>query len=484
MNPPPAWSTPHCVSYWIERKPEALAISEYGRDYAYRDLGAAIVRFVQVLAATAAGPGMLVGIECDNRFLHLALMLACRAVGATSVSLSAMDVETGDPILSRCGLLCVRHPPAGRAEGLLVLSQDTIDRIMGRPIHAADFAVLAREELAPAVPRLTKTSGTTGRPKVMPATAEMARAMLAADLNDPDDPGIAWNYLCVYNFTFRGAQRETELALRLGGTVVFTDAVAMLSEMDRFAGFRTSIMPGDVVRLVEAIPPEWRAPRTGFLAVKGGAMPAGIRATLESRVASHVEHHYATNETHVLALIGHDGLGRVTRHARIRIVDESGMELPAGETGLIEARTPYMATGYLWDEEANALGFRDGWYRTNDLGRLVAPGLLELLGRADDMVILGGLKLAPQSLESRIRDIPGIRDAVLIAIAGADGHDRLFAVVESDDPDIGESARDQVARILAPHIGGSVPIVRRRMPRTETGKVRRAALRDELARST
>lgn len=473
-------TTPQCILHWINHTPDAIAVSELGRSYTYRDLGGAIVRFTHALRASSVGPGMLVGIECTNRYLHLVIMLACRLVGATTVSLSATEVETDEVILPRCEFLCVEHDLALPPRGLLMLTQETIDRIMSCPLPPTELALLGDDRARPAEQRLVKTSGTTGRPKVMSMTDIVVHRVIAMELGNPDDPGFAWNYLCIYNFTFRGAQREVELALRQCGTVVFTDVRSLFTEMARFDQFRVTLMPGDVTRLSDAIPPDWNKPRTGIMYVKGGPLPASIRAALLSRVVTHLEHQYASNETHTLALIEADGTGVIHADATIRIVDDDGQEVPFGETGVIEARTPWMVDRYLWDDEATALAFRDGWYQTNDVARMVRPDALVLMGRADDMIILGGIKLAPQAIESRIRDLDGIQDAVLVSLPVASGHERLVVVVESVDPAIAEHAGPRVATILAAYVSGAVPIVRRTLPRTETGKVRRIDLRDAL----
>lgn len=473
-------TTPQCILHWIGQTPDAIAVTELGRSYTYRDLGGAIVRFTHALRASSVGPGMLVGIECTNRYLHLVLMLACRLVGATTISLSAVDVATDEVVLPRCDFLCLEHEPGSPPRGMLMLTRETIDRIMSRSVPSTDFALLGDDRARPADPRLVKTSGTTGRPKVMSMTDTIIHRVIAMELGNPDDPGFAWDYLCIYNFTFRGAQREVELTLRQGATAVFTDVRSLFTEMDRFDAFRVTLMPGDVIRLHEAIPADWPRPRTGMMYVKGGPMPASIRAVLQARVVTHLEHQYASNETHTLAVIEADGVGVIHRDATIRIVDDNGQEVPFGEVGVIEARTPWMADRYLWDEDATALAFRDGWYRTNDVARMVRPGALVLMGRADDMIILGGIKLAPQGLESRIRDLDGIQDAVLVSLPNPAGQERLVVVVESSDPRIAETAGGPIAAILAQHIGGAVPIVRRALPRTETGKVRRMDLRDAL----
>jgi acyl-coenzyme A synthetase/AMP-(fatty) acid ligase len=479
---PAEWSTPRCLAHWTRVRPDAVVWEERGQAYRNADLAQCVSGFARALRASSVGIGQLVGIGCEQRFLHFALILACRVVGATSVSLSAHDVASDDPLLARCDLLCLTaQPPTQPGAGLLLLRPETIERITDAPL---DLGALEDERDHPEVERLIMTSGTTGRPKIMASTRAMARGMLLNDMANPDDTGFGWNYVCVYDFTFRGAQREAEAMLRQGGAVFITDMARLWTSIARLPAFRTSLMPGDMAFLARTIPEAWRAPRPGILQIKGGALPASLRAVLETRVASLVEHHYATNETHILTRIDRNGTGHVNADAMIRIVDELGIEQPIGVQGLIEARTTFMVDGYLWDEEATALGFRDGWYRTQDLGRLIAPDRLVLFGRADELLILGGVKLAPQALEARIRDIPGVRDGVLIAVPSGAGGDLLFAVLETDKGEPTEAIRAAIAAILATTTSGEARVIHRALPRTETGKVRRHDLRAALATET
>lgn len=481
---PDAWTTPRCLHHWAFHTPDAPALLQGPSTLTHAELAALVVRFARALSASSIGPNHLVGIETVDRITHMALILAAGLVGATSVSLSGTELMLDDPIPPRCDLLCLENPPdalpPGCRGGVMRLGPDSLRRILAQPVSRGDLDVLAVETARPAVQRLIKTSGTTGQPKVMASTDAMARAMTRIETSQPDDPGYAWHHATIYNFTFRGAQREVDLALRQGCAGVLTDVASLPAAVDRFASCRVSLMPGDIVAFAQAIPDHWRAPRPMVLAVKGGPMPASLRHLLETRAATHVEHHYATNETHILALLDRDGIARPRQEVAIRIVDPDGRVVPDGGIGLIEARSPYMVDGYAWDPVATAASFRDGWYRTSDLGRMVDGSGFALLGRADDMIVVGGIKVPPQPLEQRMRDLPGVRDAVMLVVPGPLGADRLHVVLETDQAVIAPVVRVGIATIIAPYYGGDIVIDRLDLPRTEHGKVRRADVRAML----
>ncbi len=117
----------------------------------------------------------------------------------------------------------------------------------------------------------------------------------------------------------------------------------------------------------------------------------------------------------------------------------------------------------------------------NDLGTAPEPGQVVVLGRADDVVNIGGIKLAPQMLEQRIRDLDGIEDAVLLMVPAPDSEDALYLVLQSPDPAAYGRNQDAILAILSGSVRVFVPCVLGALPRTDTGKVRREPLRQLLA---
>ncbi|PQP16573.1 acyl-CoA synthetase [Rhodococcus opacus] len=114
-----------------------------------------------------------------------------------------------------------------------------------------------------------------------------------------------------------------------------------------------------------------------------------------------------------------DGIG-TAGYARtgmtISIQDDEGRELAAGERGEICVCGPAVFAGYLDNPEANRKAFRDGWFRTGDLGYLDESGLLYITGRASDMFISGGSNIDPREVEEKLLKHP---DVVAAGVVGA-----------------------------------------------------------------
>ena len=81
--------------------------------------------------------------------------------------------------------------------------------------------------------------------------------------------------------------------------------------------------------------------------------------------------------------------------------------------GGVELAGPALALGYRLDPAATAAAFADGWFRTRDAGTLGADGRLTVTGRLDDVVVSGGVNVAPAAVEAALREHPGVADAVV-----------------------------------------------------------------------
>ncbi|SEA22487.1 long-chain acyl-CoA synthetase [Desulfuromusa kysingii] len=109
-------------------------------------------------------------------------------------------------------------------------------------------------------------------------------------------------------------------------------------------------------------------------------------------------------------------LGPPTQHTELRIVDENGQPLPAGEVGGIEVRGEQVFPGYYDNDEENEKAFTaDGFFRTGDLGKLTLTGELVITGRSKEIIVLAsGENIDPSRIESAITKLPFVSDAVLV----------------------------------------------------------------------
>jgi fatty-acyl-CoA synthase len=103
----------------------------------------------------------------------------------------------------------------------------------------------------------------------------------------------------------------------------------------------------------------------------------------------------------------------------IAIQDQAGQPVPTGETGEICVCGPAVFAGYYNNDAANAAAFRDGWFRTGDLGHVDAEGFLYITGRASDMYISGGSNVYPRETEEKILMHPAIAEVAILGVPDA-----------------------------------------------------------------
>jgi fatty-acyl-CoA synthase len=101
---------------------------------------------------------------------------------------------------------------------------------------------------------------------------------------------------------------------------------------------------------------------------------------------------------------------------QISVQDENGRELSSGETGEICVSGLAVFAGYYDNPEANAKAFRNGWFRTGDLGYLDEQGFLYITGRASDMYISGGSNVYPREVEEKVLAHPAVAEVAIVGI--------------------------------------------------------------------
>ena len=153
---------------------------------------------------------------------------------------------------------------------------------------------------------------------------------------------------------------------------------------------------------------------------------------------------------------------------------------PRGTVGEIEISGPNVFPGYHGLPEATAEAFTaDGWFRSGDLGYLDADGYLYIADRLKDMIISGGENIYPAEVENLINDIDGVTGVAVIGVPDERWGEVPWAIVtvrEGVDIDP-EAVRDALdGRIARYKIPKNVVVVDE-LPRTASGKVRKADLR-------
>jgi acyl-CoA synthetase (AMP-forming)/AMP-acid ligase II len=178
-------------------------------------------------------------------------------------------------------------------------------------------------------------------------------------------------------------------------------------------------------------------------------------------------------------------VGRPAEGHDIRLLDDAGREVAAGEAGEVVGRSPAMMTGYHGRPELT----RDAeWYapdgsrfiRTGDIGRFDAEGFLTLFDRKKDMIISGGFNIHPSDLEAQLREHPAVADAAVVGVPSAQWGETPVAFVVRRDGDA--TAPQALREWLNARVGKMQRLADLRcvdeLPRSAIGKVLKRELRE------
>lgn len=182
-------------------------------------------------------------------------------------------------------------------------------------------------------------------------------------------------------------------------------------------------------------------------------------------------------------------MGVPTMGYRVRLVDEEGRPVAAGEVGQvvvqgIPGRT--LMKGYFKNEEATRETIRDGWLWSGDNARQDREGYFHFVDRAKDMIKRAGENVAASEVESVILEHPAIFDCAVIGIPDPMRDEAIVAVVvENEGHSVSAQAlidwcRERLASFRVP---GRIEF-RRELPRTSVGKIQKHVLREEIAAGT
>ncbi len=166
----------------------------------------------------------------------------------------------------------------------------------------------------------------------------------------------------------------------------------------------------------------------------------------------------------------------------VRVVDEDGQDVPAGEAGEVIARSDCGMRGYWEAPELTAQAMGNGWMVTGDLGRLDADGYLTLVGRKKEIIISGGMKVVPAETEGILYRHPAVSEVAVIGRPDATWGEAVHAVVALK-PGATVSA-EELIRFCGEHLTGykkprSIEFLPS-LPKTGIGKIARRTLRDRF----
>jgi malonyl-CoA/methylmalonyl-CoA synthetase len=166
----------------------------------------------------------------------------------------------------------------------------------------------------------------------------------------------------------------------------------------------------------------------------------------------------------------------------LRVVDDSGQAVAAGEVGGLQVKGPNVFKGYWRMPEKTAEEFTsDGFFKTGDVGRLDERGYVTIVGRSKDLIISGGYNVYPAEIEGFLNELPGVAESAVVGVPHADFGEVGVAVVvpragaQPDPEQLLTTLKQQLANFKIPKRCFVVPD----LPRNTMGKVQKNLLREQ-----
>ena len=362
----------------------------------------------------------------------------------------------------------------------------------GDPLALLEPLGQALSRPGPAV--IVSTSGSTGRPKKTVLTTEALTASGRATERATSGPGqwllcLPAHYVAGVQVLARSVLAGTAPVLMPPGPFTPEGFARAASGMDHETRY-VSVVPTQLQRILDPAPhPEAVAALARFDAILvGGSALSPALAWQATDAGLTVVSTYGMSETCGGCVYNGQPLDTV----RIRTVaDDAADELSpftsppsrAPGAGRIWLGGHVVAGGYLDDPRQTGEHFRviDGqrWYRTDDLGSIAEDGKLSVLGRTDDVINTGGIKVSAGVVTATLTSHPGIRGALVVAVPDAEWGHAVAALVEPRDGEFTSELREELAGLVREHHGSpAVPKHWRRvaeLPLLSTGKPDRRA---------
>lgn len=489
------YSIVSAVNHWARTRSTEQAIVEGDRETSWADLRRRVASRASDLGERGIGGGHTVAIMATNSLEWCVSALAIHTVGATILPVNPRTTASElSYLVDHAGCAAVLTDAGRRGT-----AENAIDAVTGAPPSLLDLSgglTPARAGGPVSAPRLADppaivayTSGTTGRPKGVELTH--ANLLIGSWFLARSDASRDVRILLVQPLSYTSGLISTFLAaMGNGWTLVLEPGF----EPER--ALRT--IEDQRVTTFRSVPLLWEeiadAPRFGdadlthlrTVHVGGAPVPEELMSTWQSRGIDLCQG-YGLTETCGAITFATPAQARRNRrtvgtggpHCDIQLIGPDGLPASPGAVAEIQVRGPSVMRGYRSDSEATRAAVQDGWLRTGDLAVSDEEGALEIVGRARELIISGGINVYPAEIETVISAIPGVHEVAVVAVPHERYAEVPAAVVRVDASLRAEDVLTACRRELASHkVPHRVIVVDEPLPRTTSGKIIKRSVRD------
>ncbi|MES2944578.1 MAG: malonyl-CoA synthase [Pseudomonadota bacterium] len=484
---------------------EVAVETDNGLIYSWLDLERSTAMVANLLQSLNLPAGSRVAVQVEKSVEAMVLYLATLRAGFVFLPLNtayqSAEIEyfvgNAEPAVVVCssknfGWVSKIAFKAG-TQNVFTLDDDRTGSLLERANHCSDqqeTAMVAEDDLA----AILYTSGTTGRSKgaMLSHGNMLSNALVLKDYWGWKPGDVLIHALPIFHV--HGLFVALHGALINGSKMIWFSkfdpklVVQKLPEATVFMG-----VPTLYVRLLHEPGLDKNTVRNMRLFVAGSA-PLLIETFNEwqERTGHTILERYGMSETAMLTSNpykpeqGGERRGGTVGFAlpgvNLRVQDDEGAALPAGEIGGIQVKGPNIFKGYWRMPEKTREEFtEDGFFKTGDVGKIDERGYITIVGRSKDLIISGGYNVYPAEIEGYINDMPGVAESALVGVPHPDFGEVGVAIViakpgaELEAPQIVAALKSKLANFKIP----KQCFVVAELPRNTMGKVQKNLLREQ-----
>jgi long-chain acyl-CoA synthetase len=483
----------HSLGRALRFYPGRAALVRDGRSVTFRELNARVEGIAATLASHGFGVGDRLALLLPNEPDYIELVYACSMLGVIAIPLNTrLSTKEIDGVLEDArprGI--VRHSSLAVPEVQLSWQQ-VIDK---EPLPIGNGPVPQAFYDPDAILGLIYTSGTTGKPKGVMVT----HANILADIHN-------FNYWMRYTEggiylhaapIFHIADFPSMFAAPAFGACQITipkfSAQTFCETVQRECVTHTVLVP-TMINLLTQFPDAKKYDLSSLQVLAYGGSPMApelVRHTRELLPNVKLIQVYGLSETGFLTgLQDHEhtedklmSCGRTCPGVDLQVADSSGKQTDPGQPGELIVRGANVMRGYWNNPEETAKSFRDGFFRTGDIGRQEIAGYFYILDRLKDMIVTGGENVYSGEVEAVIYGHPAVHEAAVFGVPDSQWGELVMACVVLK---AGETlaADDLIAfcrRSLASYkLPRRIEFSETELPKSSSGKVLKKTLRERF----
>jgi bile acid-coenzyme A ligase len=470
------------IAYWAERQPEEIALVHEDEFVTWQSLEDKSNQLARSYQAMGVKQNDFVTVALPNSTEFFVSCIAIWKLGATPQPVSAKL-----PRIERDQIIELAEPS-------LVVGVDESESTGFTSVPVgftpdAGLSIEPLEELIATSFKAMTSGGSTGRPKLIVSTTPSVWDISEERLQIPSQGAMLVPGPLYHNGPFLWAIT----ALFRGNKVVVTtrfdaeQTLALLAEHRVDVVYMVPTMMQRIWKLPEDVRTQYDLSHLKVLWHLAAPCPDWLKQAFIDWLGASViwELYGGTEGTGTTIISGEEWLehrgsvGKPTAACEMKVINESGEELPAGEVGELFIR-PISGPGSTYRYiGAEAKSIEGGWESLGDLGYFDEDGYLYLADRHTDMILAGGANIYPAEVEAAIDAHPAVRSSAVIGIPDEDLGNIIHAIVDAPMGITNEELTDHLSeRLVRYKIPRAFEFVTEPL-RDDAGKVRRKALRAE-----